>query len=160
MLWSAGFFPYRHVKIIGSRRRHACRHNSSFKVEWNTRRKTVKTSVSRLYTHSLEAYLNTYSFCCYTDLSFIKPRVKLNSEVGKILFRFWSTHRVSWPSLHGTGRFHLVKGEASNFYHTNVPYVAHAWGDGELINIKCACCLTSTGEWRYETNVIWKYTTK
>ena len=27
------FFPYRHVEIIGSRRRHACRHNSSFKVE-------------------------------------------------------------------------------------------------------------------------------
>ena len=24
------FFPYRHVEIIGSRRRHACRHNSSF----------------------------------------------------------------------------------------------------------------------------------
>ena len=30
------FFPYRHVKIIGSWRRHSCRHNSSFKVEWNT----------------------------------------------------------------------------------------------------------------------------
>ena len=27
------FFPYRHVEIIGSRRRHTCRHNSSFKVE-------------------------------------------------------------------------------------------------------------------------------
>ena len=27
------FFPYRHVEIIGSRRRHACQHNSSFKVE-------------------------------------------------------------------------------------------------------------------------------
>ena len=27
------FFPYRHVEIIGSRRRHACRHNSSFKLE-------------------------------------------------------------------------------------------------------------------------------
>ena len=27
------FFPYRHVEIIGSRRRHACRHNLSFKVE-------------------------------------------------------------------------------------------------------------------------------
>ena len=37
------FFPYRHVEIIGSRRRHACQHNSSFKVEWNTHRKTVKT---------------------------------------------------------------------------------------------------------------------
>ena len=33
VLWSACFFPYRHVEIIGSRRRHACRHNSSFKVE-------------------------------------------------------------------------------------------------------------------------------
>ena len=42
------FFPYRHVKIIGSRRRHACQHNSSFKVEGNTRRKTVKTKVSRV----------------------------------------------------------------------------------------------------------------
>ena len=35
------FFPYRHVEIIGSQRRHACWHNSSFKVDWNTRRKTV-----------------------------------------------------------------------------------------------------------------------
>ena len=42
------FFPYRHVKIIGSRCRHACRHNSSFKLEWNTRRKTLKTKVSRV----------------------------------------------------------------------------------------------------------------
>ena len=42
------FFPYRHVEIIGSPRRHACRHNSSFKVKWNTRRKTVKTKVSRV----------------------------------------------------------------------------------------------------------------
>ena len=41
-------FPYRHVGIIWSRRRHACRHNSSFKIEWNTRRKTVKTKVSRI----------------------------------------------------------------------------------------------------------------
>ena len=44
------FFPYRHVEIIGSRRRHACRHNSSFKVEWNTRRKTVKTKSFSGYT--------------------------------------------------------------------------------------------------------------
>ena len=42
------FFPYRHVGIIWPRRRHACRHNSSFKIEWNTRRKTVKTKVSRV----------------------------------------------------------------------------------------------------------------
>ena len=75
--------------------------------------------------------------------SFIKPRVKLNSEVGKIPFRFWSTHRVSRPSLRGTGRFNLVKGEASNCNHygnhTDASCVAHAWADGELINIKCAC---------------------
>ena len=37
------FFPYRHVGIIWSRRRYGCRHNLSFKIEWNTRRKTVKT---------------------------------------------------------------------------------------------------------------------
>ena len=42
------FFPYRHVGIIWSRRRHACRHNSSFKIEWNTLQKTVKTKVSRV----------------------------------------------------------------------------------------------------------------
>ena len=42
------FFPYRHVGIIWSRRRHACRHNSCFKIKWNTRRKTVKTKVSRV----------------------------------------------------------------------------------------------------------------
>ena len=40
------FFPYRHVNIICSQRRHACRHSSCFKVELNTRRKTVKTKVS------------------------------------------------------------------------------------------------------------------
>ena len=27
------FFPYRHVGIILSRRRHGCRHNLSFKIE-------------------------------------------------------------------------------------------------------------------------------
>ena len=42
------FFPYRHVGIIWFRRRHDCRHNSSFKIEWNTRRKTLKTKVSRI----------------------------------------------------------------------------------------------------------------
>ena len=42
------FFPYRHVEIIGSRRRHACRHNARFKVQWNTHRKTWKTKVSRV----------------------------------------------------------------------------------------------------------------
>ena len=54
------FFPYRHVGIIWSRRRHACRHNSSFKIEWNTRRKTVKTKVSRIihaYIISLPSYI-------------------------------------------------------------------------------------------------------
>ena len=54
------FFPYRHVGIIWSRRRHACRHNSSFKIEWNTRRKTVKTIVSRIihaYILSLPSYI-------------------------------------------------------------------------------------------------------
>ena len=44
------FFPYRHVGIIWSRRRHACRHNSSFKIEWNTRPKTVKTKDFSSYT--------------------------------------------------------------------------------------------------------------
>ena len=78
--------------------------------------------------------------------SFIKPRVKLNSEVGKILFQFWSRHRVSRSSLHGTGRFHLVKGEASNCNHTDASCVAHAWADGELINIKCSCFSTSADE--------------
>ena len=54
------FFPYRHVGIIWSRRRHACQHNSSFKIEWNTRRKTVKTKVSRIihaYIISLPSYI-------------------------------------------------------------------------------------------------------
>ena len=53
-------FPCRHVNIIWSRRRHACRHNSSFKIEWNTRQKTVKTKVSRVihaYFISLPSYL-------------------------------------------------------------------------------------------------------
>ena len=60
VLWSACFFPYRHVGIIWSRRRHACRHNSNFKIEWNTRRKTVKTKVSRIihaYIISLPSYI-------------------------------------------------------------------------------------------------------
>ena len=48
------FFPYRHVGIICSRRRHACRHNSSFKIKRNTRQKTVKTFYFLgLYTHTL-----------------------------------------------------------------------------------------------------------
>ena len=55
------FFPYRHVAIIWSRRRHACRHNSSFKIEWNTRRKTVKTKVSRV-THAYIISLPSYLF--------------------------------------------------------------------------------------------------
>ena len=60
--------------------------------------------------------------------SFIIPREKLNSEVGKIPFQFWNTHLVSRPMLHGTGRFHLVKREATNcmLYFTRVLYVAHA----------------------------------
>ena len=78
--------------------------------------------------------------------SFIKPRVKLNSEAEKIPFQFWSTHRVSRPSLHGTGRFHLVKGEASNCNYTDASCVAHAWADGELINIKCACFSASSDD--------------
>ena len=78
--------------------------------------------------------------------SFIKPRVKLNSEVGENPVPIWGTHRVSRPSLHGTGRFHLVKGEDSNCNHTDASCVAHAWADGELINIKCACFSTSTDE--------------
>ena len=54
------FSPYRHVGIIWSRRRHACRHNLSFKIEWNTRRKTVKAKVSRIihaYIISLPSYI-------------------------------------------------------------------------------------------------------
>ena len=35
--WTSGvvgmFFSYRHVEIIGSRRRHVCQHNWSFKFE-------------------------------------------------------------------------------------------------------------------------------
>ena len=61
------FFPYRHVGIIWSQRRHGCRHNLSFKIEWNTLRKTVKTIFSFSgYTRIGLHY--TYSFCCYTDL--------------------------------------------------------------------------------------------
>ena len=44
------FFPHRHVGIIWSRRRHGCRHNLSFKIEWNTRRKTAKTFFFSGYT--------------------------------------------------------------------------------------------------------------
>ena len=38
------FFPYWHVGIIWSWHRHACRHNSNFKIEWNTRRKNKSFS--------------------------------------------------------------------------------------------------------------------
>ena len=42
------FFPYRHVGIIWSRRRHA-----SFQIEWSTRRKKNKQKFLWLYTHTL-----------------------------------------------------------------------------------------------------------
>ena len=52
------FFQYWHVDIIWSRRRCACQHNSSFKIEWNTRRKTVKTKVSWvIYTYIIKLTL-------------------------------------------------------------------------------------------------------
>ena len=63
------FFPYRHVGISRSRRRHDCWHNSSFKIDRNTWLKTVKTKVSRIiYAYIISYLINTYSLrlsICY-----------------------------------------------------------------------------------------------
>ena len=69
--------------------------------------------------------------------SFIKHRVNLHSEVGKIPFQFWNTHRVSRTYVAWSGKVPFGQRGGPSL-HRRVLYVAHAWADGELINIKCA----------------------